>query len=627
VNYQELLNFLAPEALTTVAALGILFNDVTMLRGESHGTRMRWAAWLTVFAGGVGILAVLLSPRSTPVGYAGGMVEITALTQFIKVVLLALAAATALISAEFRFTDHIGEYFALLLLATVGSMFMVSAGNLLLIFVSLELLSLSLYVMTAFNKTNVRSAEAALKYFLFGGISAAFLLFGLSLLYGLTGELEVRRMAAKLATMKMDPLLMVGILGVFVGLGFKVAAVPFHLWAPDAYQGAPLPSAAFIASASKVASFYVLAKLMMSGFIGLEGSGGGKGFEAGWVPVLAVGAALSVVAGNLAAIAQGSVRRLLAYSAVAHAGYMLIGILAAQKAEGMASVMYYVVTYGVTAIGAFAVVGIVQGQGGDDRIASFAGLSRRSPVLAVCLMVFLLSMAGIPPLAGFFGKFYLFKAALFETGPTQSNGLLWLVVLAVAMSAVSLYYYLQVLKQVFVAAPLDGEPKIQPKPGTLWVIVLGGVLVVVLGCLPNLLVSHLADAVHAAGFKSGRAALCSLSGSNTGAPEGGLCRLHCLVDVLACAREARHPLVPSRPSSFGQHRAERSRSAGGASFSRLCFGGCAANLARCRCRPADFPAALRGGTPEEFGEFGVRPDYPPGTFGGCNSGFGSRVGC
>ena len=500
MNYRELLTYLAPEALTIAAALGVLFNDVSMLRGESHATRVRWAAWLTVFAAGVGILAIFLSPQSTPVGYVAGMLEITALTQLIKVVLLVLLAATALVSAEYRFTDHIGEYYALLLLATVGSMFMVNAGNLLLIFVSLEMLSLSLYVMTAFNKTNVRSAEAALKYFLFGGISAAFLLFGFSLLYGLSGELELRRMAATLATMKADPLLMVGILGVFVGLGFKVAAVPFHLWAPDTYQGAPLPSAAFIASASKVASFYVLARLMMAGFAGAEGSGGGKGFEPGWVPVLAVGAALSVVAGNLAAIAQGSVRRLLAYSAVAHAGYMLIGILAAQKAEGMASVIYYVVTYGITAVGAFAVVGIVQARNGNDGLKSFAGLSRRSPVLAVCLMVFLLSMAGIPPLAGFFGKFYLFKAALFENGPTQSNGLLWLVILAIAMSAVSLYYYLQVLKQVFVAAPPEGEPKIQTEPGTLGVVIAGGVIVVVLGCLPNLLVSPLIDAVRAAGF-------------------------------------------------------------------------------------------------------------------------------
>jgi NADH-quinone oxidoreductase subunit N len=500
MNYAELLSFLAPEALTVLAALGVLFNDVTVLRADPYPVRMRWAAWLTVFASVVGILAVSLTPQSTPAGYAGGMLETTPLTQLIKVVLLVLLAATALISAEFRFTDHVGEYFALLLLATVGGMFMISSGNVLLIFVSLELLSLSLYVLTAFNKGSVRSGEAGLKYFLFGGISAAFLLFGLSLLYGLSGELDLRRMAAKLVTIKADPLLIVGMLGVFVGLGFKIAAVPFHLWAPDTYQGAPLPSAAFIASASKVASFFVLARLMMAGFNGAEGSGAWSHFETGWVPILAVGAALSVMAGNLAAIAQTSVRRLLAYSAVAHAGYMLIGILAAQKAEGMASLLYYAVTYGVTAVGAFAVVGIVQARQGSDHISSFAGLGKRSPVLAVCLMLFLLSMAGIPPLAGFFGKFYLFKAALFEAGPSQSNGLLWLVILAIAMSAVSLYYYLQVLKQVFVVEPPEDEPRIQTEASTLWVVAFGGLVVVVLGCLPNLLVSQLVAAVQAAGF-------------------------------------------------------------------------------------------------------------------------------
>jgi NADH-quinone oxidoreductase subunit N len=401
-----------------------------------------------------------------------------------------------------RFTPHVGEYYALLLLATVGAMFMVSAGNLLLIFISLELLSLSLYVMTAFNKADIRAAESALKYFLFGGISAAFLLFGLSLLYGLAGELTLTRLAPKLAAAKNDPLLLVALLMVFTGLGFKIAAVPFHLWAPDTYQGAPLPSAAFIASASKVASFYVLARLLMAGMAGVEGGGGWRGFVPGWVPILAIGAALSVVVGNLAAIVQGSVRRLLAYSAVAHAGYMLIGVLAGQKAEGMASLLYYVMTYAVTTVGAFAVVGMVQARAGDDHLTSFAGLSRRSPLLAVCLMVFLLSMAGIPPLAGFFGKFYLFKAALFESGPQQNVTLLWLVALAIAMSAVSLYYYLQVLKQVFVAEPARHASTLalDADPAGHWVVGLAALVVVVLGCLPGLLVTRLVSAIQAAGF-------------------------------------------------------------------------------------------------------------------------------
>ncbi|HXG47033.1 MAG TPA: NADH-quinone oxidoreductase subunit N, partial [Methylomirabilota bacterium] len=435
-------------------------------------------------------------PGNTPAGYLDGMLVVSPISQFVKGVLLVLTLCTALVSLETKFTEHPGEYFALLLLATVGMLFLVSTENTLLIFVSLELVSLCLYVMTAFNKQNARSAEAALKYFLIGGVSAAFLLFGLSLAYGLTAELNLAKMAAKLAGAPPDPLLLVALLMILAGFGFKVAAVPFHWWAPDAYQGAPTPSAALIASGSKVASFFILAKVMMVGFAGAEGSGAWRGFAQGWVPVLALLAALSVVMGNIAAIAQSSVKRLLAYSAVAHAGYALVGVLANQKADGFAAVLYYATTYALTAVGAFAVVAVVQGRTGDDRLATFAGLSRRSPVLAACLMVFMLSLAGIPPLAGFFGKVYLFKAGLFvKGGGAASLGLLWLVILAIAMSAVSLYYYLQVLKQAFVAdAPADA-PELPVSRVTVLMLVLLAGAVLLLGLFPNWLVKPLLAAL------------------------------------------------------------------------------------------------------------------------------------
>jgi NADH-quinone oxidoreductase subunit N len=362
----------------------------------------------------------------------------------------------------------------------------------------LELLSLCLYTMTAFNKENLASAEAALKYFLFGGMCAAFLLFGLSLLYGLTGELSLPKIASKLDRPPLDPLLLVAILMVVAGFGFKVAAVPFHLWAPDAYQGAPAPSAALIASGSKVASFFILAKVMMVGLGGVAGSGDWRGFAQGWVPVLALLAALSVVIGNLAAIGQRSVRRLLAYSAVAHAGYVLAGLLAHQRADGMASVMFYVTTYALTSVGAFAVVAVVEERSRDDGLSAFAGLSRREPILSFCLMIFMLSLAGIPPLAGFFGKFYLFKAALFNPGP-HPLGLLWLIILALAMSAVSLYYYLQVLKQVFVVPPSESAPVIRAQPASKIMLVALAGSVLVLGCFPNLLLDRILAAI-APGF-------------------------------------------------------------------------------------------------------------------------------
>src|SRR5689334_511886 len=239
-----------------------------------------------------------------------GMLVVDPLTQLVKVALLALAVFTVLLSLDTDFTTHVGEYFALILLAAVGMMFLVSSEDILMIFISLELTSLSLYILTAFDKRAMKSAEAALKYFLFGGMSAAFTLFGISLLYGLSGATGLRGIAAALKGGGLDPLLVVAIVMVVIGFGFKVAAAPFHLWAPDAYQGAPTPSAALIASGSKVASFYIFAKVMMLGFAGVEGSAVWRAYASGWVPVIAVVAAVSMVLGNLVAIVQSSVRRL-----------------------------------------------------------------------------------------------------------------------------------------------------------------------------------------------------------------------------------------------------------------------------------------------------------------------------
>src|SRR5262245_32048803 len=321
----DLLILAVPETIVVVTGFVVLLVDMTEMRRKAIRARMLVAAILSC----VGCLVSLywLSQVAEPIRPPDGMFVVDPITQLVKQLILLLTVFTALISVESNFTDHVGEYFLLLLLATVGMMFLVSSENLLMIFTSLELLSLALYIMTAFNKQNLKSAEAALKYFLFGGMSAAFMLFGLSLIYGLSGEIVLPRIAEKLKGQPLDPLLIVAMVMVVIGFGFKVAAVPFHLWAPDAYQGAPTPSAAFIASGSKVASFFILAKVMMVGFAGAEGSGVWRNFSQGWVPLLAVLAALSMGLGNLAAIVQSSVRRLLAYSAIAHAGYLLLGVI------------------------------------------------------------------------------------------------------------------------------------------------------------------------------------------------------------------------------------------------------------------------------------------------------------
>ena len=367
-------------------------------------------------------------------------------------------------------------------------MLLVSAEDLLMIFISLELASLSLYILTAFNKRNARSSEAALKYFLFGGMSAAFLLFGFSLLYGLSGSTNLPQIAASLAGRGLDPLLLVAIVTTVIGFGFKVAAVPFHLWAPDAYEGAPTPSAAFIASGSKVASFYILAKILTLGFAGAEGSAVWHGYVSGWTPVIAIVAVLSMLLGNLTAIVQTSVKRLLAYSAIAHAGYMLLGVLA-NTPSSRSALLFYVITYALTVLGAFGVVAVVEAATGGDAMANFAGLSRRAPGLSLCLLVFLLSLAGIPPLAGFIGKFFLFSSV---AGADAGHlGLLWLVILAILMSAVSFYYYLRVLKQAYVLDAAENAPAIKVPPATMVALVLLAALVILLGCAPGLLLRHL----------------------------------------------------------------------------------------------------------------------------------------
>src|SRR5712691_2133898 len=311
-----------------------------------------------------------------------------------------------------------------------------------MIFSGLEFLGLSLYVMTAFDKSDLRSAEAGLKYFLFGSTASAFTLFGLSFIYGMSGTTGLAAIGQKLTTASVQPLLAVGIVMTLVGFAFKIAAAPFHLWAPDAYQGAPVPSAAFIASGSKVASFVVLGKIVLVGFGPVHGSADWHAMVAGWSPVLAALAALSILVGNLVALAQTNVRRLLAYSAVAHGGYTLLGLVAGGRA-GFAATLFYTTVYAVTLVGAFGVVGLVRRQTGDDDLSNFSGLWTRSPLLAGCMAIFMLSLAGIPPLAGFFGKFYLFSAVLRASG---NHGLLWLVVLALFGSSSSLSIFFLVLK-------------------------------------------------------------------------------------------------------------------------------------------------------------------------------------
>jgi NADH-quinone oxidoreductase subunit N len=469
VSYSDLLRFTLPEIVVTLAGLLLLTLDISILRKSAIAARFRAAALIACV--GCVLAIYLLNHGAQHASLPDSMFVLTPLTVLVQI----------LLSTSTRITGHIGEYVALLLFATVAMMFLVATQNLLLIFVALEFLSLSLYILTGFDKRSRQSAEAALKYFLFGGMSAGFLLFGMSLLYGLSGSIELPQIALVLGGPRLDSLLLVAIVMVAIGFGFKVAAAPFHLWAPDAYQGAPTVSAGFIASSSKVASFFVFSQVATVALLQAAGSGALHAYAPGWVPVLAILAALSMILGNTAAIVQTSLRRLLAYSAIGHAGYMLLGLIA-HTTQSLSALVYYVITYALASLGAFGVLGALEAEG-IDRIEDLRGLSRRAPGLAFCLLIFLLSLAGIPPLAGFFGKFYIFSATL-SAEPHLS--LLWLVLLAVAMSAVSLYYYLRVLKQAYVAEDsATAAIRIAPLTRiTLWVL---AALVVLLGCVPGVL--------------------------------------------------------------------------------------------------------------------------------------------
>lgn len=495
MNYLELARLTLAEAIVVVTALVVLGVDLKLGAATALGIRRGWACGLGV----VGcVVAVAWLGVGAPAGsVAGGMLVSDALTRWVKMVLLGLTVGTLLLSGRSTFSVHVGEYVAVLLLGLVGMLLIAGTENVLVLFLALELASVSLYILVGFNKRDPRGTEAALKYFLFGGMAGAFLLFGLSLIYGATGAIEFRAIALKLSTSGLSPLLMVGLVMVLVGLGFKVAAVPFHFWAPDAYQGAPTPAASFIAAGSKVAAFFILAKLTVVAFPAVAGYWNWSQIAPGWTPLLALVSAVSMVVGNLAALTQRNVKRLLAYSAVAHAGYVLMALVEG-KTLGLFAVTFYAVTYAITALGAFGVVSLVEaGTGGSDW-EHFRGLSQKAPGLALCFGIFVLSLAGIPPLAGFFGKFYLFLVAMSVGG--GNYGLLWLVGLGAATTCVSFFYYLRLLKVVFVEGP-EGESKPWPKGGIEFATVaVAAVGVVAIGCLPGWVLGPLQNALVAAGF-------------------------------------------------------------------------------------------------------------------------------
>lgn len=484
-DYLQLFRALRPETSLVLGALIALALDLSLFRRHTLEERLRLALL-------VGSLAVLAAMAHVWFGVSGtvfgGVLILDRFATVARLGILGLTLLTFGMARGDRIRRNPAEFVAIILLATIGFTLMAAAQQLLLAFLALELASLSLYVLAGFDKSSPESAEGALKYFIFGAMSAAFLLFGFSLIYGATGSIDFLEIARQLAVQHLTPLLVIGLVMVLVAFGFKAAAAPFHLWAPDAYQGAPASSTALIASASKLAGLVLFTRLLWHGLGPVAGDVSTAQGLPGWLPVVAMISCASLLIGNFGALAQSNVRRLLAYSAIAHGGALLLGVMAAGT-SGVGALVYYAATYGIATVGAFGVVGVVSRAGRCQDLSDLAGLHRRSPLLAGCLAVFVLSLAGIPPLAGFFGKFAVFAAALKLGGLAGPAG--WLTMLAIALSAIGLYYYLLILKQALVAAPAATATAVSIPAMTRLALVSCAALLLVLGLWPSLILNSL----------------------------------------------------------------------------------------------------------------------------------------
>lgn len=372
------------------------------------------------------------------------MVSLDFYALFFKVVFLLISATIILISIRYVEIERInlGEYYGLILFATVGMMFMPSATDLLSFYLSLELMSMAFYVLTAFMRKDPKSIEAGIKYFLTGVFASGVILYGIAFLYGASGTTNLKAIEAFIGTQEIasSPSLIMSFVLLVTGFGFKIAAVPFHMWAPDVYEGSPTPITAFLSAGSKAAAFSVMLRVFVNGFGLTSGS---------WWQILWIVAVLTMTLGNIVALVQTSFKRLMAYSSIAHAGYILMGLIAASQ-TGLAAVIVYVVGYAFMTLGAFTLVILLcKKNHRGDQISDFRGLARTNPFVAGTFILFALSLIGIPPTAGFVGKLFLFNAAI-------QGGFYWLAIIGVLNSAVSLYYYFRVVKVMYMEDPPDG---------------------------------------------------------------------------------------------------------------------------------------------------------------------------
>lgn len=487
--------YVLPEIILAVAALLVvvagLFTENDRDLGDPDGAGPRSVAGLLGLLGclgALGALGALVGRTGLPLNPLSGTFILDRFALFFKAMLLVFAIVTLLMGFRFsrHFRPHQSEFVALILLATVGGMFMVSAREMIQLYVSLETLSIALYVMVAFNKGSRLSSEAGFKYLIVGAASSAVLLYGLAILYGLTGRTELDAVARVIMARGLNsPALVLAMLFVVGGISFKIAAVPFHQWVPDVYQGAPTPVTAFISVSSKAAGYGLLIRVLTSGLQPLSHQ---------WAIYLAFVAVATMTIGNVTALSQTSVKRLLGYSSIAHAGYIIMGLVAMSDPRtanlAIGAVIFYILVYGLTNLAAFGGLQAIQESGGSDDLASLAGVGRSGGAVPLVLGLAMLSLTGIPPLVGFFAKFFVFLAAV-------QAGYAWLALLALANSAVSSVYYLKVVRAMYADPGSEKRARLEVGPAMWAALSIGLIAILPLVLFINVFVQRAQDAAAA----------------------------------------------------------------------------------------------------------------------------------
>ncbi len=474
VSFTDVIIPILPEVGLTLLLILVVVLDLAFrpVRRRAVGV-VTGVGMLVILAVNVAVGLTFVRDEAFAEPVLGGMIHFDMVSVIFHSVVLLAGALTSLISVDLPGVARKGEFYAILIVATLGLSLMTTASDLVMLFLSLETASISLYVLAGFLRETRQSTEAGIKYFLFGAASAGVFLYGLSLLFGFTGTTNIYDMAEPLGALISGNAegmfgLIIALLFMLVGFGFKISAVPFHFWTPDVYEGAPTSVTAFVSTASKAASFALLVRVFAIVWPA----------EAApyWTGLLAAIAVLTMSLGNLLALVQTNIKRLLAYSSIAQAGYTLIGVVALTETElGLAAVAFYLLMYVLTNILAFTVIIAVSNTTGSDQIADFAGLSRRKPYLALAMVLALLSLGGVPPLAGFFGKFFLFAAAV-------RAGYVWLAIVGVLNSILALYYYLTVIKVMYVDPQVDDAP-VFLRPASSAVVWITAIGVLVMGTI------------------------------------------------------------------------------------------------------------------------------------------------